>query len=93
MVIGEAAVFISRNSERLSRRQMQRLMSRYADEAGLPPATVKALRYSFAGYHLIQGTPMKQVRECLGIRLPSSTEPYTMIAESLKADLMQAHGL
>lgn len=87
------AVFVSRNSERLSRRQMQRLMGKYVEEACLSPATVKALRYSFAGYHLLQGTPLKQVRECLGIRLPRSTEPYVVVAESLKAHYMQVHGL
>lgn len=87
------AVFVSRNSERLSRRQMQRLMGKYVEEASLSPATVKALRYSFAGHHLIHGTPLKQVRECLGIRLPRSTEPYVTVAESLKAHYMQVHGL
>jgi len=87
------AVFVSRNSGRLSRRQMQRLMGKYVEDACLSPATVKALRYSFAGHHLIQGTPLKQVRECLGIRLPRSTEPYVTVAESLKAHYMQAHGL
>lgn len=92
-LVGSDAVFVSRNNERLSRRQMQRLMGKYVEEACLPPATVKALRYSFAGHHLIHGTPLKQVRECLGIRLPCSTEPYVSVAESLKAHYMQAHGL
>lgn len=87
------AVFVSRNSERLSRRQMQRLMGKYVEEACLSPATVKALRYSFAGHHLIHGTPLKQVRECLGIRVSRSTEAYVAVAESLKAHYMQAHGL
>ena len=32
--------------------QMQRLMGKYVEEAGLSPATIKALRYSFAGHHL-----------------------------------------
>jgi integrase/recombinase XerC len=92
-VIGVNAVFVSRNNERLSRRQMQRLMAKYVQEAGLSSATIKALRYSFAGHHLIQGTPLKQVRECLGIKLPRSTESYVEVAESLKAHYMQAHGL
>ncbi len=87
------AVFVSRNSERLSRRQMQRLMGRYVTDASLPPATVKALRYSFAGHHLIHGTPLKQVRECLGIRLPRSTEPYVTVAESLKVHYIQQNSL
>lgn len=92
-LVSTSAVFVSRNSERLSRRQMQRLMGKYVIDASLSPATVKALRYSFAGHHLIHGTPLKQVRECLGIRLPRSTEPYVTVAESLKAHYMQAHGL
>jgi site-specific recombinase XerD len=91
--VGTNAVFVSRNSKRLSRRQMQRLMGKCVKEASLSPATVKALRYSFAGHHLIHGTPLKQVRECLGIRLRRSTEAYVAIAETLKAHYMQAHGL
>ncbi len=91
--VGTDAAFVSRNSERLSRRQMQRLTGKYVEAACLSPATVKALRYSFAGHHLIHGTPLKQVRECLGIHLPRSTEPYVLVAESLKAHYMQVHGL
>jgi site-specific recombinase XerD len=93
LIIGEPAVFVSRNTERLSRRQMQRLMTHYVQEAGLPPATVKALRYSFAGHHLLHGTPLKQVRQCLGIRESRSTEAYVEVAESLKAQYMQVNGL
>lgn len=92
-MVGTNAVFVSRNNERLSRRQMQRLMGKYVEDACLSPATVKALRYSFAGHHLIHGTPLKQVRECLGIRESRSTEAYVAVAESLKAHYMQAHGL
>lgn len=92
-VIGLDALFVSRNQARLSRRQMQRLMSRYVAEAGLPPATVKALRYSFAGHHLLHGTPLKQVRACLGLRRPRSAESYITVAETLKAHYMQANSL
>ena len=87
------AVFVSRNQNRLSRRQMQRLMINYIQEAGLPHATIKALRYSFATHHLIQGTPLKQVQECLGIKLLRSTEVYVEVAQSLKARYMQANRL
>jgi site-specific recombinase XerD len=87
------AVFVSRNQNRLSRRQMQRLMINYIQEAGLSHATIKALRYSFATHHLIQGTPLKQVQECLGIKLLRSTEVYVEVAQSLKAQYMQANSL
>jgi site-specific recombinase XerD len=87
------AVFVSRNQNRLSRRQMQRLMINYIEEAGLSHATIKALRYSFATHHLIQGTPLKQVQECLGIKLLRSTEVYVEVAQSLKAQYMQANSL
>jgi integrase/recombinase XerD len=87
------AVFVSRNQNRLSRRQMQRLMNNYIQEAGLSHATIKALRYSFATHHLIQGTPLKQVQECLGIKLLRSTEVYVEVAQSLKAQYMQANSL
>ena len=86
-------LFVSRNQNRLSRRQMQRLMINYIQEAGLSHATIKALRYSFATHHLIQGTPLKQVQECLGIKLLRSTEVYVEVAQSLKAQYMQANSL
>jgi site-specific recombinase XerD len=72
---------------------MQRLMGKYVEEAGLSPATIKALRYSFAGHHLAQGTPLKQVRESLGIQPRRSTEAYLAVAESLKAHYMQVNAL
>ena len=92
-VVTTEAVFVSRNQNRLSRRQMQRLMNNYIQEAGLSHATIKALRYSFATHHLIQGTPLKQVQECLGIKLLRSTEVYVEVAQSLKAQYMQANSL
>ena len=91
--VATEAVFVSRNQNRLSRRQMQRLMNNYIQEAGLSYATIKALRYSFATHHLIQGTPLKQVQECLGIKLLRSTEVYVEVAQSLKAQYMQANSL
>ena len=87
------AVFVSRNQSRLSRRQMQRLMNNYIQEAGLSHAAIKALRYSFATHDLIQGTPLIQVQEYLGIKLPCSTEVYVEIAQSLNAQYMQANSL
>lgn len=92
-VIGESAFFLSRNQDRLSRRQMQRLVGMYMEQAGLDTATIKALRYTFAGHHLVKGTPLKQVCESLGIQPRRSTEPYLAVAESLRAHYMQANAL
>ena len=87
------AVFVSRNQRRLSRRQMQRLISKYVNKAGLSQATIKTLRHSFATHHLIKGTPIHQVKDCLGHKWLRSTEVYTDMATSLKARYIREHAL
>ena len=54
---------------------------------------IKAARYSVAGHQLIQGTLLKRVQECCGIRLLRSTAGYTRVAQSFMARDIQANGL
>lgn len=93
-LVATDALFVSRNEERLCRRQMQRLVRKYVDEAGLDWATVKALRHSFATHHLIKGTPLKQIKDYLGHKYIRSTETlYAEVAKSLGARYVQENGL
>lgn len=87
------ALFVSRNSRRLSRRQIQRLMDKYVQEAGLEHTTLQVLRHSFAVHHLLNGTPVNQVKEYLGHKWARSTEVYLEAARSLKIRYMQENGL
>lgn len=87
------ALFVSRNNRRLSRRQIQRLMDKYVQEAELEHATIQALRHSFAAHHLLNGTPVNQVKEYLGHKWLRSTQVYVEAARSLEARYIQEHGI
>ena len=68
-------------------------MDKYVQEAGLEHTTLQVLRNSFAVHHLLNGTPVNQVKEYLGHKWARSTEVYLEAARSLKIRYMQENGL
>ena len=87
------AVFVSQKGTRITVRQIDRLLQRYAAAAGLPmPITPHALRHSFATHLLDRGADLRSVQELLGHRSLSTTQIHTHVtAKRLKKVYDGAH--
>ncbi len=78
-----AAVFLNRNGGRLTERSVQKLLSRYALQAGLEKKVhPHLLRHSFATHMLDGGADLRVVQELLGHSNLSTTQIYTHVTQS-----------
>ncbi|MEE8369901.1 MAG: site-specific tyrosine recombinase XerD [Dehalococcoidia bacterium] len=74
----EAAVFLNRRGERLTRQGFWLILKGYAKAANLSPEiTPHTLRHSFATHMLRGGMPLRNVQEMLGHANISTTQVYT----------------
>jgi len=73
----EAALFLNRRGERLTRQGFWQIVQGYADKAGLSSkVTPRSLRHSFAAHKLKGGADLESVQQLLGHAHISTTRAY-----------------
>ncbi len=84
----EEALFLSKNGNRLSTRQIQNRVKQFASEAGMPMSVhPHMLRHSFASHILESSSDLRAVQELLGHSDISTTQIYTHLDFQHLADV------
>jgi site-specific recombinase XerD len=83
------ALFLSRLGERISPRQIQRMVRAVADDAGITKrVTPHRLRHTFATLLLERGADTRVIQELLGHESLATTQIYTYVVQGPKRKAM-----
>jgi site-specific recombinase XerD len=89
--VGEPALLVARNGERLTGPAILRIVREVADKADIPAVTVNQLRHSCASDLLRAGASLPEVQRMLGHAAIESTVRYAQIADPDRAAAMDKH--
>ncbi len=90
---GTQTLFLNRYGGRLSRRSIEKIVSRYAMLAGTRPGVhPHTLRHTFATHLVEGGADLRVVQELLGHTTPATTQIYTHVTQNeARAEYMTTH--
>jgi site-specific recombinase XerD len=86
-------LFVTKFKSPLGPRDIQRLVKKYMEEAGIADASVHTLRHTMATHHVAQGTDLKTVQETLGHESLETTAIYVSLAKKAQREALQEHAL
>ncbi len=91
--VAAEALFLNRYGQRLSRRSIEKLVRRYATQAGLRDGIhPHTLRHTFASHMLEGEADLRVIQELLGHSSPTTTQIYTHITkQEAKAAYLNFH--
>jgi site-specific recombinase XerD len=89
--VGETALLVNREGERMNGRNIRSLLKRLADWAGVPMVTAHQLRHSCASDLLEAGVALPEVKRLLGHATIESTVRYLDVADPFRAAAIQKH--
>jgi integrase/recombinase XerD len=87
------ALFVSKKLQRLSKRQIQNVVYKYLERAGIDKACVHTLRHTMATHHYAMGTDILTLKEILGHENLETTTIYITLAKKQQAHYMQQNAL
>lgn len=87
------ALFVSKKHQRLSKRQIQNVVYKYLERAGIDKACVHTLRHTMATHHYAMGTDILTLKEILGHENLETTTIYITLAKQQQAHYMQKNAL
>jgi integrase/recombinase XerC len=86
-------LFLSKLRRRMSPRAIERVIAKYAQEAGLGSVKVHTLRHTFATQHVKNKTSLETVRKALGHESLATTQIYIDLAREVMDKELQEHAL
>jgi site-specific recombinase XerD len=84
---------VSKKRQRLSKRQIQNVVYKYFDLAGVDKACVHTLRHTMATHHYAMGTDILTLKEILGHESMETTTIYITLAKKQQTYYMQKNAL
>ncbi|MGH2530933.1 MAG: tyrosine-type recombinase/integrase [Thermomicrobiales bacterium] len=86
-------LFVTKFRRGMGPRAIQRVIEKYVKEAGIPNASVHALRHTFATHQTRRGTKLDVVRQALGHESLATTSIYVDLARDVMDKELQEHAL